>query len=279
VNKSKFLAAQGFLLTLLGTVAMQSSLDAAAAEVIPVEKQKFEFTTFEDKPGLRVVVERPRVLKLGGANGLMGYRWVLEEGVYRDPRQVRIAGREYVMLPVRTISMDGGRPRGSGSMGSSIGACYTADGEFIALDVETGNVLKRGFLRNKVAAHCGGGTRMDWSYSVGSIVDDGEVKIAWGQDLVDAKTRQAEFKATSAAVAEQASDALTISQKRKIGARICRIEGSIRYVGFTEGVSPDNGKIQIRVSDARYVGSERSSPSGFQPSIIWDGPDQWDLCE
>lgn len=279
MNKSKFLASRGFLLTLLGAVAMQSSLDAAAAEVIPVEKQKFEFTTFEDKPGLRVVVERPRVLKLGGANGLMGYRWVLEEGVYRDPRQVRIAGREYVMLPVRTISMDGGRPRGSGSMGSSIGACYTADGEFIALDVETGNVLKRGFLRNKVAAHCGGGARMDWSHSAGSIVDDGVVRIAWGQDLIDAETRQAEFKAASAATAKQASDSLAFSEKSKIGARICRIEGSIRYIGFTEAVSPDNGKIQIRVADAQLGGREGSRPGGFQPSIIWDNPDRWDLCE
>ena len=114
-----------WLLT-LGIVALQPSLDVVAAEVIQVEKQKFEFTTFEDKPGLRVLVGRRRVIKLGGAYGLMGYRWVLEEGVYRDPRQVRIAGREYVMLPVKTISMDGGQPRGSGSLGS-MGACYAAD--------------------------------------------------------------------------------------------------------------------------------------------------------
>ena len=147
------------------------------------------------------------------------------------------------------------------------------------MDVETHNVLKRGFLRNKVAAHCGGGARMDWSHSVGSIVDDGDVQIAWGQDLADAETRQAEFKASSAALAEQVSDGLALSEKRKIGARICRIDGGIRYVGFTEGVSPDNGKIRIRVADAQLGGHASSTLGGFQPSIIWDAPDRWELCE
>ncbi len=279
MSRRIFPAVRAWLLASLGVVALQPFLAVAAVEVIPVDKQKLEFTTFEDKPGLRVVVEHPRIIKLGGAYGLMGYRWVLDEGVYQDPRQVRIAGREYVMLPVRTISMDGGRPRGTGSMGSSIGACYTADGEFIALDVETGNVLKRGFLRNKAAAHCGGGARMDWSSSVGSIVDVGEVKIAWGQDLVDAETREAEFKASSAAMAEQVNDDLTLSEKRKIGTRICRIDGGIRYVGFTEGVSPDNGKIQIRVAEAQLGGRADSTPGRFQPSIVWDSPDRWELCE
>ena len=277
MSKRIFPTVRVWLLTSLGGVAMPF-LTVAAADVIPVEKQKLEFTTFEDKPGLRVVVEHPRVIKLGGAYGLMGYRWILEEGVYRDPRQIRIAGREYVMLPVKTVTMDGGQSRGSGSLGS-MGACYTADGDFIALDVETGNVLKRGFLRNKVAAHCGGGARMDWSHSVGSIVDEGDVQIAWGRDLVNSETRQAEFKASSAEVAEQAGDGLTVSEKRKIGARICRIEDGIRYVGFTEGVSPDNGKIQIRVAYAHLGGGAGSTPGGFQPSIIWDAPDRWELCE
>lgn len=80
-------------------------------------------------------------------------------------------------------------------------------------------------------------------------------------------------------MAEQASDGLTLSEKRKIGARICRIEGGIRYVGFTENVSPDNGKIQVRVADAQLGGRTGSTPSGFQPSIVWDSPDRWELCE
>lgn len=72
---------------------------------------------------------------------------------------------------------------------------------------------------------------------------------------------------------------------RQIGTRICRVsidsalQSEIRFVGFTEGVSPDNGKIQIRVSSASIVGAQNLSPGGFQPHIIWDDPMNWSLCD
>jgi hypothetical protein len=51
--------------------------------------------------------------------------------------------------------------------------------------------------------------------------------------------------------------------KRNIGARICK--GIV--VRFTERVSADTGKIQIRIA------------AGAKETITWEDPTYWDLCE
>lgn len=70
--------------------------------------------------------------------------------------------------------------------------------------------------------------------------------------------------------------------KSQIGASICKPDRRVLLQGFTEGVSPDNGKIQIRVWRASYPNNGRPSsltPSDFQPTVIWDDPDNWMQCE
>ena len=76
-----------------------------------------------------------------------------------------------------------------------------------------------------------------------------------------------------------------VPKMRQIGTRLCRdhsdkqLESTIRFVGFTEGVSPDNGKIQIRVVEAQVINAPNLRPGGFQPHITWDDPMNWELCE
>lgn len=70
--------------------------------------------------------------------------------------------------------------------------------------------------------------------------------------------------------------------KSQIGASICKLNGRVLWQGFTEGISPDNGKIQIRIWRASYPDNGRPSslsPSGFQPAVVWESPDGWKLCE
>lgn len=69
------------------------------------------------------------------------------------------------------------------------------------------------------------------------------------------------------------------SAKQKIGARLCQNRAGFVYIGFVEAKSPDSDKVQIRVSDAHSPASQNVKPGGFQPSIIWDHPDRWDMCE
>ena len=65
---------------------------------------------------------------------------------------------------------------------------------------------------------------------------------------------------------------------RKIGARICQnIRGGFIQVGYVEGLAEE--KVQIRISEAHMINNPNIRPGGFVPSIIWDRPLNWDLCE
>jgi hypothetical protein len=64
---------------------------------------------------------------------------------------------------------------------------------------------------------------------------------------------------------------------RKIGTRICREQGTVMSVGYVEAVTDE--KVQIRISNAHFIGNLNAHPEGFSPNIIWDSPLNWDLCE
>ena len=107
----------------------------------------------------------------------------------------------------------------------------------------------------------------------------------------EAKKRESEAAAAAQAVIiEKRTKNLPLV--KKIGTRICqeKTESEKRpgysnpfvyvYVGYVESMTED--KVQIRISDAYLKGSmpsQKSRPNGFSPSIIWDSPMNWDLCE
>lgn len=112
------------------------------------------------------------------------------------------------------------------------------------------------------------------------------------QQLQDVKLKKKEEVevADLAAITERRTKNLPLV--KKIGARICqeKTESEIRprysnpfvyvYVGYVESIA--NDKVQIRISDAYLkspMTSQKSRPDGFSPSIIWDSPMNWDLCE
>jgi hypothetical protein len=65
---------------------------------------------------------------------------------------------------------------------------------------------------------------------------------------------------------------------RKIGARICQDRNNgYTYVSYVESVADE--KVQIRVSEANVSRMSNYPLKGFSPSIIWDAPMNWDLCE
>ena len=66
--------------------------------------------------------------------------------------------------------------------------------------------------------------------------------------------------------------------KRQIGTRICK-RGQQRntFIGYVERVV--ESKIQIRVSDSRSTKHSYIQSPGFKPSIIWDKPENWYVCE
>ena len=71
-------------------------------------------------------------------------------------------------------------------------------------------------------------------------------------------------------------------QKSQIGTQLCKENGPLTLQGFTEGKSPDNDKLRIRIWRASVTDAARPSTlvSGdFRESTVWDSPDNWRLCE
>jgi hypothetical protein len=78
-------------------------------------------------------------------------------------------------------------------------------------------------------------------------------------------------------VAEATAARLSAERPKKIlvGARICNSHAGYNWVGYTEAYSHETSKIQVRVAGT----TDRFTPGGWQPQIIWDNPDNWALCE
>lgn len=68
-----------------------------------------------------------------------------------------------------------------------------------------------------------------------------------------------------------------LPQIRKQGAQICRVQNEYLYIGFVEAFNDE--KIQIRVAEARINENRNLILTNFTPSVIWDSPLNWDLCE
>lgn len=83
-----------------------------------------------------------------------------------------------------------------------------------------------------------------------------------------AAQRQAQAQAQKAARKQ-----LEKPLKLEIGTRICRKQGPWTFTGFVEQAVKD--RIQIRVSD---ISAGTLRPGSFREHIIWDTPDNWDLC-
>lgn len=62
---------------------------------------------------------------------------------------------------------------------------------------------------------------------------------------------------------------------RTLGAKICRSESGVTYVGYVDAVTDD--KIRILVNQAQ-IGQTGVRPGGFQPHVLWDYPINWDIC-
>jgi hypothetical protein len=95
-----------------------------------------------------------------------------------------------------------------------------------------------------------------------------------------ARRDQAEEAKLQAAANQRANlraerNAREMPMKKTIGTRICKMQNGWEHRGFVEKVAGE--KIQIRISDI-HMGSSR--PGNFkQDQIIWDSPNNWNVCE
>jgi hypothetical protein len=100
-----------------------------------------------------------------------------------------------------------------------------------------------------------------------------------GSFIPEAEARKlAEEAAAAAQAAVMERRKKDLPKVRKIGTNICQEQkGGIVYSGFVEALAEE--KVQIRISSAYHKGIIKVKQEGFTPSIIWDSPLNWDLCE
>lgn len=107
----------------------------------------------------------------------------------------------------------------------------------------------------------------------GSFVSE---SVASADAQANSAKQQAAIAAEKAAIIERRK--LDLPRIRKVGTKVCKDSGNgYEATGFVEGVAEE--KIQIRITDQYLKRARNVRPGGFTPSIIWDWPLNWDVCE
>lgn len=122
--------------------------------------------------------------------------------------------------------------------------------------------------------------RFDHAKKIGTLM-----KTESGYLPMDEVVRKNQIAAQSARIEREARQAAVqqtrqanLTKVRRIGTKICQERaGNLINVGYVEGITAE--KIQIRISDVYSMDMHSIRPANFQPSIIWDSPMNWDLCE
>ncbi len=187
---------------------------------------------------------------------------------------VRAGEHEWLLVPARRL-LNGVDPPASGV---TVDKCSTRYSNYLALrsrtrDFEPYSFSVREFRCNNGQASTSG----FWDRAL-ALPIKGKVRIVQREELQrerDLAGVQRMHEATRRVQEEAASAPL----KRRIGAKLCKVEGQHLFVGFTESVSPDMDRIQVRVVSAYGGLSMRQRDASFREQVLWDNPIHWSLCD
>ena len=269
------------------TFALALSLLAATASAGAKKESPTSYELVPLDPRLEVQVDvlqrvwakdKPRGLaKLLPTMGAL----VLQPGRYRLEFGLRSGEKEWLLVPY--VLRADGMERSPDSSMSVVSGCNSRFRRFLALDRVTREFASRVW---RVQLHrCSNNsaeTSVDgeWTQQL-QFQEPGRVVIGGFRSIEEAvAAERADLASQAAAIAAtRAAEAENVPLKRQIGARLCKTVGEWQFVGFTEAVSPDTGKVQIRLVDQLHVGAPSLRAGEFREQTLWDHPDLWTLCE
>lgn len=206
---------------------------------------------------------------------------VIWPGIYPVQFGIRSGDREWLLVPY--VLRSHGVESSPDTSNSIVSGCTSRFRRYLALDRAT-----RQFATNVWRMHhhsCASGvvepsTEGQWSQRI-KFDRPGIVAIHGYGSAVEAQAGvlQEQEAQRQQVEDERAAEALNTPRKREIGTRLCRRQDSWELVGYTEGVSPDNGKLKIRIADQVMIGAPDIRPGDFREQTIWDAPENWRLCE
>lgn len=239
---------------------------------------------FDLDPALRTEVRITENFRAKPASGGLykllkaGDRLVLYTGAFTPKLGLRTTDREWVLVPY--VIMFQGQPRIPNSSMSSGSGCTSQFTRLLAVDRKTLQVEPWVWKIHDHRCDNIAPTREgEWSEPI--AVETGTFQITGFTNIAEAQAaRQSEDQRSFEAAHQRVMhEQAMLPKKREIGARLCQIRGAYRYIGFTEALSPDNNKVQIRVARAELATSPSVQPGGFEQHVIWDDPNRWSLCE
>lgn len=202
-------------------------------------------------------------------------------GEYKIQYETVIDGKNYALIPAaRHIPNSGWVERHTGK--GIIVNCFITDIYFLPVEIETGTPLNRAFFISTGNSYCGSSFFPFSLNKLGKFSTPPTISFTrqfQSDNEYRAYLQSIETKNTNVKQDQYNLRAINNSSKQKIGTRICKAQGSTVFIGYTEKVSPDNGKIQVRISDASSGGPNGRSMDDFKETIIWEDPTLWDLCE
>lgn len=210
-------------------------------------------------------------------------KFALEQFNYQTPPgdypvQFRSYSDQSEWFLVPTDVAIGGQRQSSTRVAETVSGCPSRYTSYLAIDRNSGAVEPFSYEVVERTCREGGSKRQGGWQDPLVIIAQGSVRIL-SQAEVDAEREAAAAQQSQLAHAARAKEAELSPLKRRIGTKLCKTEGRVVYVGFTEAVSPDLDRIQIRVT-AATSGPPRFNPDdGFREQILWDEPVNWTLCD
>lgn len=203
------------------------------------------------------------------------HRFHTKHGVYRAQWLVDGEQNDWFLVPATQFRDGEELPPVRGSGGSS---CRSDFSYHLAVRADTGAVAPYEYTLFEFK--CANGEysfKGRWDMPLAAGIR-GTATIM-NQSQWDAERSRTQFRQFLAEDERQVREEHLAPQKRKIGTKICKQQGATVFIGFTEAVSPDIDRIQIRVVAATNGPPRYVQDSSFREQVLWDNPVNWSLCD
>ncbi len=191
-------------------------------------------------------------------------------GDFEIAYRVNAPGREWHLFLVKMRVY--GKTTSTSPRSKFDGTCHTNHRQYFAIDSTTKRIEPYTYLVSEKTC----GKKVEWLegkwFEPLRIFLPGRFTVANRADLPQPPTPPSPPPVPEIPIPNE-SDLAPL--KRRIGTKLCKTETDRTFIGFTEGVSPDMDRIQIRVVAA----NSRGLPLEFREQVIWDAPANWRLCE
>jgi len=210
--------------------------------------------------------------------------WILEPIRFKVRRSAEVDGRSYALVPLMkqldsstalVTYMPFVDERLSRRCGSEVL-------HYAAIDLETGKLARKTWINAEQPCDLDDKWGREFLFNKKSIPTQISVfkfgSVEQGRAAWALEKQEEEEKARAYQARRDFENRATAAEKRQIGATVCRAHQGVGYAGYTEQVSPDTGKIRIRI--VRHFNPATSQFLLNRPheENIWDDPDNWYVC-